>query len=63
MTKELREVIKKLAGRGIKVKRIGTVLAGWTAYRVVGGGYHPEAIWSKCDILFADRNGEFAKSK
>lgn len=61
MDKELKEVVKKLGKRGIKVKRIGTVLAGWTAYRVSGGGFHPEAIWSKCDILFANRNGEFAK--
>ena len=61
MLKEFKEVVKKLAGRGIKVKRVGTILSGWEAYRVVGNGFHAEALWSKQDILFANRNGEFAK--
>jgi hypothetical protein len=62
MMKEFKEVVKKLAKRGIRVKRVGTILAGWEAYRVVGQGFHPEALWSKQDIMFANRNGEFAKN-
>ena len=63
MNKELKEVIKKLAKRGIKVKRIGITLEGREAYRVFGGGFHPEALWTEKDIMFANRDGEFAKKR
>ena len=63
MLKEFKEVIKKLSKKGIKVRKVGTMLEGWEAYRVFGGGFHPEALWAKSDIVFADRYGKFDSCK